>query len=94
MPAVQETIDAVKSLDVDKYKYGFTSDIESDKAPRGLSEDTIRFGGWPGYSSGRAMRLTQTVSKPKAWAPAMSQRFDEQNTISPGGRSKASTANR
>jgi Fe-S cluster assembly protein SufB len=43
MPAVQETIDAVRLLDVDKYKYGFTSDIESEKAPKGLSEDTIRF---------------------------------------------------
>ncbi|MEM7461069.1 MAG: Fe-S cluster assembly protein SufB [Pseudomonadota bacterium] len=43
MPAVQETIDAVRSIDVDKYKYGFSSDIESDKAPIGLSEDTIKF---------------------------------------------------
>ncbi len=43
MPAVQETIDAVRSIDVDKYKYGFSSDIESEKAPIGLSEDTIRF---------------------------------------------------
>ncbi len=43
MPAVQETVDAVALLDVDKYKYGFTSDIESDKAPKGLTEDTIRF---------------------------------------------------
>lgn len=42
MPAVQETIDAVRSIDVDKYKYGFSTDIESDKAPKGLSEDTIR----------------------------------------------------
>ena len=43
MPAVQETIDAVRLLDVDKYKYGFISDIESEKAPKGLSEATIRF---------------------------------------------------
>lgn len=26
-----------------EYKYGFVTDIESDKAPAGLSEDTIRF---------------------------------------------------
>jgi Fe-S cluster assembly protein SufB len=26
-----------------EYKYGFVTDIESDKAPKGLSEDTIRF---------------------------------------------------
>ena len=26
-----------------EYKYGFTTDIESDKAPKGLNEDIIRF---------------------------------------------------
>jgi Fe-S cluster assembly protein SufB len=26
-----------------EYKYGFTTNIESDMAPKGLSEDTIRF---------------------------------------------------
>jgi len=43
MPAVQETIDAVAELDVDKYKYGFSTDIENDMAPKGLSEEVIRF---------------------------------------------------
>ena len=43
MPAVQETIDTVRKIDVDQYKYGFESKIEMDKAPKGLSEDTIRF---------------------------------------------------
>ena len=43
MPAVQETIDAVREIDVDKYKYGFSTEIESDKAPKGLNEDIIRF---------------------------------------------------
>ena len=43
MAAVQETVDHVKSLDVSEYKYGFITDIESDKAPKGLSEDTVRF---------------------------------------------------
>ena len=43
MPAVQETIERVRALDVDKYKYGFTTDIESDLAPKGLNEDTVRF---------------------------------------------------
>ncbi len=38
-----ETIDQVKDLDVDKYKYGFTTDIEMDMAPKGLSEDIVRF---------------------------------------------------
>jgi Fe-S cluster assembly protein SufB len=43
MPAVQETIDQVRRIDVDQYKYGFVTDIESEKAPKGLNEDTIRF---------------------------------------------------
>src|SRR3974390_2521403 len=43
MPAVQETVDHVRRIDVDQYKYGFVTDIESEKAPKGLSEDTIRF---------------------------------------------------
>jgi Fe-S cluster assembly protein SufB len=43
MPAVQETVDKVRLIDVDQYKYGFVTDIESEKAPKGLSEDTIRF---------------------------------------------------
>src|ERR1700760_3646938 len=43
MPAVQETVDRVKRIDVDQYRYGFETLIESEKAPKGLSEDTIRF---------------------------------------------------
>src|SRR5580658_3884759 len=43
MPAVQETVDKVRLIDVDQYKYGFETLIESERAPKGLSEDTIRF---------------------------------------------------
>src|SRR4051812_28942733 len=43
MPAVQETVERVRRIDVDQYRYGFETLVESDKAPRGLSEDTIRF---------------------------------------------------
>src|SRR6187402_867813 len=43
MPALQETVEQVRRIDVDQYKYGFVTDIESDKAPKGLSEDTVRF---------------------------------------------------
>jgi len=43
MPAVQETIDQVRLIDVDQYKYGFSTDVEMDKAPKGLSEEVIRF---------------------------------------------------
>src|SRR5271157_4753909 len=40
---VQDTIERVRGIDIDKYKYGFTTDIESVKAPKGLSEDIVRF---------------------------------------------------
>jgi Fe-S cluster assembly protein SufB len=43
MPAVQETIERVRSIDVDKYKYGFETQIESERAPKGLDEDTVRY---------------------------------------------------
>ena len=43
MAAVQETVDRVRSMDVEAYKYGFVTDIESDKAPKGLDESTVRF---------------------------------------------------
>ncbi|WP_339828507.1 Fe-S cluster assembly protein SufB [uncultured Parvibaculum sp.] len=41
MVAVRETVKTVG--EVEKYKYGFTTDIESDKAPLGLTEETVRF---------------------------------------------------
>ncbi|ENN91773.1 Fe-S cluster assembly protein SufB [Bartonella schoenbuchensis] len=43
MPAVQETIRQVREIDVDQYKYGFKTNIKTDKAPKGLNEDIIRF---------------------------------------------------
>ena len=42
MAAVQQTIDQVKAIDVDKYKYGFETDIQSDTIAKGLSEDVVR----------------------------------------------------
>jgi Fe-S cluster assembly protein SufB len=43
MPAVQETVEQVRRIDVDQYKYGFVTAIESEKAPKGLNADTVRF---------------------------------------------------
>jgi len=43
MPAVKETVDDVRQLEADKYKYGFSTEIEQEYAPKGLSEDTVRF---------------------------------------------------
>ena len=38
-----ETVEKVQSLAGEKYKYGFSTDIDSEKAPKGLNEDIIRF---------------------------------------------------
>ena len=38
-----DTIELVRDIEVDKYKYGFTTDIETDFAPKGLNEDIVRF---------------------------------------------------
>jgi Fe-S cluster assembly protein SufB len=43
MAALQETVATVESIDLDAYKYGFSTDIESEKAPKGLNEDIVRF---------------------------------------------------
>ena len=41
MAATQQTIDTLEEA-TGKYKYGFVTDIDSDKAPKGLDEDIIR----------------------------------------------------
>ncbi len=43
MAALKETVDVVELIDVDAYKYGFITDIELEKAPKGLSEEIVRF---------------------------------------------------
>jgi Fe-S cluster assembly protein SufB len=43
MSAKAQTIERVGELTDDKYKYGFVTDIEMETAPKGLSEDTVRF---------------------------------------------------
>ena len=42
MAAVSETLDTVQSVTGSGYKWGFSTDIEMDIAPKGLNEDTIR----------------------------------------------------
>ena len=41
MAATVETVEQVKALD--RYKYGFVTDIEAETAPKGLNEDIVRF---------------------------------------------------
>src|SRR5215813_3847103 len=43
MVAVKETTERVADLAGDKYKYGFITDIEMDRAEKGLNEDIVRF---------------------------------------------------
>ena len=43
MAATPETVEQIRTLANDKYKYGFVTDIESDVAPKGLDEDTVCF---------------------------------------------------
>ena len=43
MAASMDTVQQVRELTEQKYKYGFVTDIESDIAPKGLNEDIVRF---------------------------------------------------
>src|SRR5574337_1084196 len=74
MAAVQETVERVRAIDVDAYKYGFVSPIESEVAPKGLSEDIVAFisrkKGEPGWLLDwrlEAYRRWLTMEEPK-WA--------------------------
>ncbi len=85
MAAVQETVDKVKTLDVDAYKYGFFTDIESEKAPKGLNEDIVRFisakknePDWLTDWRLEAFRRWKTMVEPK-WARVDYPRIDYQD---------------
>jgi Fe-S cluster assembly protein SufB len=43
MAASVETVEQLQELQQRKYAYGFVTDIESETAPKGLSEDIVRF---------------------------------------------------
>jgi Fe-S cluster assembly protein SufB len=43
MAATDDTMEQVEALGREGYKYGFVTDIEMDTAPKGLSEDIVRF---------------------------------------------------
>ena len=85
MAAVRETVDRVKQIDVDQYKYGFITDIESDKAPKGLDESTVRFisakKGEPEWMLEwrlDAFRRWQTMTEP-SWAKVSYPKIDFQD---------------
>src|SRR6516225_8889530 len=85
MPAVQETIERVKRIDVDQYKYGFETKIETVKAPKGLDERTVRFisekKGEPDWMLEwrlAAFRQRKTMREP-VWANVHYPKIDFQN---------------
>ncbi len=43
MTAPDDSLETVRSVTGEGYKYGFVTDIESDSLPPGLNEDTVRF---------------------------------------------------
>ena len=74
MPAVQETVEQVRAIDVDQYKYGFATDVEMDVAPKGLNEYIVRLisskKGEPAWMTDwrlDAFRRWQTMREP-TWA--------------------------
>ncbi|MBX3534092.1 MAG: Fe-S cluster assembly protein SufB [Xanthobacteraceae bacterium] len=85
MPAVQETVERVKSIDVDQYKYGFETKIEVEKAPKGLDESTVRFISakknepeWMLEWRLEAFRRWKTMQEPE-WARVHYQKIDYQD---------------
>jgi Fe-S cluster assembly protein SufB len=82
MPAVQETIEQVRKIDVDQYKYGFETKIDTVKAPKGPNEDIIRFisakKGEPEWMLAwrlEAYRRWRVMSEPK-WAKVHYPKID------------------
>jgi Fe-S cluster assembly protein SufB len=85
MAAVQQTIDQVRRIDVDQYKYGFETDIETVKSPKGLNEDVVRFisdkKGEPAWMLEwrlEAYRRWLTMTEP-TWAKVSYPKIDFQN---------------
>ncbi len=85
MPAVDETIEQVKKIDVDQYKYGFKTDIETVMAPKGLDEGTVHFisekKGEPAWMLEwrlEAFRRWQSMTEP-TWAKVTYPKIDFQD---------------
>ncbi|MBP2231558.1 Fe-S cluster assembly protein SufB [Azospirillum agricola] len=85
MAAQPETIEQVRAVTEQKYKYGFTTDIESDVAPKGLNEDIVRFISakknepeWLLEWRLKAFRVWQTMEEPQ-WAAVSFPPIDYQD---------------
>jgi Fe-S cluster assembly protein SufB len=76
-----------KDLENQEYKYGFTTDIESENAPKGLTEDTIRLISskkeepeWLLEYRLKAFRIWQEMKEPE-WAHVQYEKPDFQDII-------------
>src|SRR6202012_4900626 len=85
--AAIETREKVAELG-DKYKYGFVTDIEMERAPKGLSEDTVRYISakknepeWMLEWRLNAFRRWQALTEP-TWARIHYPKIDYQNAYS------------
>ncbi|MBA2626600.1 MAG: Fe-S cluster assembly protein SufB [Gemmatimonadales bacterium] len=79
---------SVESLVNQTYKYGFVTDIDSDEAPRGLSEDTVRFISarkrepeWLLEWRLKAFRGWQKMTEPHSWPNITYPPIDYQDII-------------
>jgi Fe-S cluster assembly protein SufB len=84
MSATQQTVETVEDI-TGTYKWGFSTDIESDFAPKGLSEDTVRFisakknePAWMLEWRLKAFALWQTMDEPD-WAMVNYPKIDYQD---------------
>jgi Fe-S cluster assembly protein SufB len=81
----QDTDDILREVTEKEYAYGFVTDIESEKAPKGLSEDIVRFISarknepeWMLEWRLEAFRLWEKMEEP-AWAHVHYPKIDYQN---------------
>ncbi|MGV3638001.1 MAG: Fe-S cluster assembly protein SufB [Flavobacteriales bacterium] len=81
----QDTDDILREVTEKEYAYGFVTDIESEKAPKGLTEDTVRFisakknePAWMLEWRLEAFRLWQKMEEP-TWAHVHYPKIDYQN---------------
>jgi Fe-S cluster assembly protein SufB len=85
MPAVAETLDTVRDVTGNGYKWGFETAIEMDFAPKGLNEDTVRYisaqkkePAWLLDWRLRAFAAWQTMAEPH-WAKLGYEKIDYQD---------------
>src|SRR5271154_3583867 len=87
MAASVETRERLRSVTDETYKYGFVTDIDAETAPKGLSEDTVRFisakksePDWLLDWRLKSYRHWLTMAEPN-WAMLHHAPIDYQNTI-------------